>query len=394
MKKFFIYLQSEDKVSWILQDEKQQLLKSSFHDSFDTLPKDIETAKIYVIVPGEDVLLTSVTLPKMSRPRLRQALPFALEEKLLADVTELHFALPTKIPSEDVPVAVVKKQKMTHWLMTLKHHQIHPHFLAPMIFFLPNEPWSILLEENICTARTGKYSGFACEPNNLVAFLTAAQEKPSQFKLYNFSQTFDTKSIEQFITEEIKSDQHILELIGAWHTVDGPINLLQTYFHTKPQKSLFKNPWRLSGILTIFLISLFFLGAIASYFILQQASQASEKQIATIYKKHFPAATAIVAPRERMESKLKQGSGQQKNTLLLYMLSILGDGLTQVPQLKLENFDFRNHQLTATVMADSFDNLDQFIQWLNRQGLHVKQENATTINSKVKASLLITQGNV
>ena len=45
-----------------------------------------------VIVPSEDVLVTTVTLPKMNRSRLLQAIPYALEEQVIEDVDTMHFA--------------------------------------------------------------------------------------------------------------------------------------------------------------------------------------------------------------------------------------------------------------------------------------------------------------
>src|SRR6185503_9987760 len=57
--------------------------------------------KIIVLVPGEHVLLTQVTMPHMSSGRLVKALQFALEDQLTEPPSELHFALGSRLPNDE-----------------------------------------------------------------------------------------------------------------------------------------------------------------------------------------------------------------------------------------------------------------------------------------------------
>ena len=57
-----------------------------------SLTSAVVDKEVIVVVPARDVLLISAQLPKMNRSRLLQALPFALEEQLIDDVEDLHFA--------------------------------------------------------------------------------------------------------------------------------------------------------------------------------------------------------------------------------------------------------------------------------------------------------------
>lgn len=56
--------------------------------------------EIIILVPAEDVLLTIVQLPDMSKTRLLEALPFALEDQLIADIDTLHIAHGKKLPKD------------------------------------------------------------------------------------------------------------------------------------------------------------------------------------------------------------------------------------------------------------------------------------------------------
>lgn len=50
----------------------------------------ISTERVVLLLPCEAITLTSVELPAMSKARLRQALPYALEEWVAGDVEQLQ----------------------------------------------------------------------------------------------------------------------------------------------------------------------------------------------------------------------------------------------------------------------------------------------------------------
>ena len=52
--------------------------------------------------------------------RLRQALPFALEEQVAEDLNLLHFAAGRRAPNGEVPAAIVRRQDLDAWLATLR----------------------------------------------------------------------------------------------------------------------------------------------------------------------------------------------------------------------------------------------------------------------------------
>ena len=75
--------------------------------------------QVIVLVPGTDVILTSVTVPTRNRNRMAAAVPYLLEEQLAADVDESHFALGERDAEGRVAVAVVSRARMDAWLAAL-----------------------------------------------------------------------------------------------------------------------------------------------------------------------------------------------------------------------------------------------------------------------------------
>src|SRR5690606_36001790 len=81
----------------------------------DAVPAE---AQVAVVVPAETVALHRPRMPTRRAAELRQAVPFALEERLAEPVEQLHFALGRR-DGEEIDVAVVARRDMHGWLRRL-----------------------------------------------------------------------------------------------------------------------------------------------------------------------------------------------------------------------------------------------------------------------------------
>lgn len=325
---------------------------------------------VYVLVPAQDVLLTHVLLPKLNRQRLLQALPFALEEKLITDLSELHFAIGDYQADGMLPVAIVSKQKMQQWLAILNEAAIFPTAMLPMQFALPNHAneWAVCIHENDCVVRTGVYSGFFCDASNLDLLL--ADLHPDKVTLYHFND---------------------LPLLAKWDPGNLFINLLQPPYQRKYNTLAQKKTWLYSAYALAASIFLMLSGYVVSWVILQRAVNAGNLEINQIYKQQFPEARSVVAPKERMESKLKKLASPSQNDFL-YVLGLLGEAIKKSPGVKISRLDYHNHMVMMTIVAPAFEKMDLLVQALKQKGLVVKQENATNVGLDVTAELQISKG--
>ena len=64
---------------WVMIDEFGEVLLGPNQDTNETLTDAIENNTVVVIVPGTDVLLTTVSVPKMSKTKVLKAIPNMLE---------------------------------------------------------------------------------------------------------------------------------------------------------------------------------------------------------------------------------------------------------------------------------------------------------------------------
>lgn len=367
-EKLIIYLHNNQKINWAIVSDGR-IRQQADQDEADGLTQIAEGKDVIVIVPAEDVLLTVAKLPKMNYSRTEQALPYALEEQLIDQVDTLHFATTHHSFNGDLPVAVVAVHKMQQWLAWLQTVGIKPTVLMPCSLSLPFETGKMsLFSSDAISVRLDTYQGLGCDKNNLQQlFQTAVASKstPDPIREYEFSD------------------------VALEATKNIPINLLQGKYAVKKTKYLHANKiLRLIVYLAISWVVLLFLYPAVSSVILQHRLTSIDKQINAIYRRQFPHANGLIAPKERMEEKLKRLQAQTERSHFLLLIAYVGTAMKETP-ITLKRMDFQNKRLTLDLIANSSENFSAFINSLIRQGLSVKQQNASLIDSRIHAIVLV-----
>lgn len=399
LEKLVIYLHAHDleHPSWAVVDADGSVRQSELHDNALGFSQIAEDKEVIVIVPGEEILITSVMLPKMNRSRLTQALPFALEEKLIDDVDTLHFARGDYHADRALPVAIVAREKVEQWLALLKSWNIQVDFLVSSALAVPFEEssWQIMLSD-IAIVRLQAAQGFVCDKNNLAELLSLAlaeaAEVPKLIHILNYTdQSFKTTFESPIDCKEefIPAAKFMADL--ARHAGKLPsINLLQGAYATKKSKFPRRDKlWKASFCFAVAWVLLLFLFPTVSYFILKQRTNKIDEQISQIYKRNFPQSTSIVAPKMRLQEKLQKLTSQTGQNHLFLLLGYVAKGIQSNTGVQLKRFDFQNNQLILELTANTSEDFSTFTNFLTGQGLKVKQQNANLTGSRINATLQI-----
>jgi general secretion pathway protein L len=403
MEKIIVYLHNTDlsRLSWAIINDADILQKLTPEGDLQALTEAAAKREVIVIAPPEDVLLLAAKLPKLNRQRMIQALPFALEDQLLTDISELHFAIGDYQTDNTLPVAIIAKAKIEAWINTLKAAGISPSSLIPAPFTLPysETDWYIQLRDDSAIVRTGTYSGFACDKQNLDAFIhlnQAEQEKkPHAIYLINSSAApflAEKEGIKEPVSEKrLTEKQQFAEIVKQCES--SAINLMQGDFQAKRKTSHSRKIWLLAACVAASWLALVLLSNIVSYAILHHESSQIETAINTLYKQNFPKATSIVAPKQRMTEKLNNLMNQNHKNRLLVWLAYIGKSMKDTNTIKIQQLDYRNSLLNLDISAPNFDSIDNFTKILTQQSLNVKQQNVAAAGKQVKGALVITDGN-
>jgi type II secretion system protein L len=190
------------------------------------------------------------------------------------------------------------------------------------------------------------------------------------------------------VKEELIEPLSMIEAFAQTLEKLPSINLLQGHFSVKQTQTQIKRTKKWLIYFSFAWVFLLFLYPSVSYFILKNRVSELDTQIAEIYKRNFPQSSSIVAPKTRMQEKLqklKAGIGENR---LLTLLGHVGKGLS-TSSVTLKRFDFRNNELTLELVAGSSDDLSTFTDFLTRQGLTVKQQNANLTGTRINTMLVI-----
>jgi len=382
-------------VSWAIMDDLDTIT-TVIHGDLTALAEKVTHYPVHVIIPGQDVLLLQAELPQLSRERARQAIPHALEDKLIDEIEYLHFAIPDERTQGATSVAIISKKKIEMYLHLLQSYGIKPHTIVPTMLVLPciKNQWFVSCYSEMVYVRTQPFEGFACDISNLFVFLqdqlSKITEKPECIHIEKSSTTvFDFHFDAVTINNTVLNEASWLERTAILLDENPHINLLQGNYHSNVTSVKSKKIWAWTGILAIAWIIVLFVSQLSIFFILSHSKKLSEREISALYYQQFPTATSVIAPRERMESALRKISND-KNNFLLFM-GIWGNSLSKITDIHIISFIYQENQLNVVVLAKSFDILDIFIQDLNKQGLKAKQQNATTMGTEVKATIFIVK---
>lgn len=393
-EKLVIYLNNThpDHPDWAVVDALQNISQSDGQD----LAQLAEGKEVVIIVPAEDVVLTAAKLPKLNNTRLQQALPYALEEQLVDDVENLHFASSVyDTTNGDVPVAIVAREKMQLWLDQLKTWGVTPDVMIPMTLALPVEEhvWHIAVRE-MAVVRINTLQGFACDPAELSAWLLSAlatHAKPTSVHLHYYTNDKSIQAIKLPIPGKAESadPEQLIRDLASWAITPSPINLLQGQFAIKKKKKkirLDKIGKRLSYV-AIAWLTLIILYPLGSYIILKQRTNDLQNQMWAIYQHSFPDATSMVAPQMRMEERLHKLMKQSSDNRLLLMLGYISKGLTASSNVTLKRLEYQGTQVSLNVSVPNPDDYSAFTDQLKQQGLTVKQQHAAIEGASVNATL-------
>lgn len=141
--------------------------------------------RVEAILPAGMVLLTNAELPPVRGQKLRQLLPFAVEDKIVQDPEMAHVAAGTRAADGSTALAVVDKAWLQEQLDALSKAGVGVEHAWVETLLPPLEPgsWTVVWQGLEGFVRTGAQQGFALNaaapgmpPLELIQALKAAQD--------------------------------------------------------------------------------------------------------------------------------------------------------------------------------------------------------------------------
>ena len=221
---------------------------------------------VVLLVSGLDATCSQAALPVKSPKRLRQMLPYALEDVVAEDVERLHFAAGPRDASGKVPVTMVTRRQMDAWLGDCEQAGLAPERVYCEADGVPIVPGTttLLVEGDRTYGRAPGQAPFALQGLTLVEVLqvvhSAADEHSELPHVTLFADNDGYGRCESDVAwlreQGMGLDvqllrEGVLPRLGATLTSRPGCNLLQGPYGQKPDWQSWLRPWRLAASLLV-----------------------------------------------------------------------------------------------------------------------------------------------
>lgn len=397
---FIRFQYEDDSATWCLKNDQGKVdgvrVGSLENAMADTTPG----CKVCVCVPSANVVLTQAQVPTGNKKRLAQAIPYALEDQVIDDIDEIHFAIGDTPTRDRANVGVVSHAQMRHWMSNLRENGVTPRQVIPEILALPLEPdsWTMMVEDDQVLIRTGKQSGTAVEPSNvkpiLHLLLGEAEPKPQKLLIYECDKIdLDLAEFnDTFQIERRDCSDGALVLFADGFSAQNSLNLLQGEYSPREQIGKFIRPWRATAAMLAIWVVVQFGVKWNEYRVLSNESEQLTSQIEQIYRDVFPETKRIVDARAQMENQLKAlaGSDKSSNASFIQLLAEAAPTLMDTPGIELQTLRAKPGELEVGLTLKDLAALDQLKQRLTTAtSLGVEIISGSSNKGKVQSRLKI-----
>ena len=347
-----------------------------------------------VLIPGEDVLTTTVILPKKRRRQALKALPFMLEDSVASDVTLEHTADGPDNTQGVTLVAITRKQQLRDLLKLFTDAGITPYRILPDYAMLQEKPdtWQILVSGDRAMVRCPDSTGFSTPLSRLAPLLNAGQdpESGSSARSVQWIRSADTAAPvlpdNWQIDEQLVADP--LQYL-ATDASEASLNLLQDEFKVIQQDNRNWRPWATAALLALVAISIALLETGLETVRFNRENNQLKTEMIDLAREALPGAKQIRDPQTQLLIAWRQlknsGAGGAE---FLPLLNRVSATISQQP-VTVNGINFKDGTLTVALQGTSLQQLDELRQQIEQQGLNASLLNASTDSDSAHSSLVI-----
>ncbi len=347
-----------------------------------------------VLIPGENVLTTTVNLPKKRRRQALKALPFMLEDSVASDVTLEHLAVGPDNTQGETLVAVTRKQQLRDLLQVFTDAGITPYSMLPDYAMLQESPdtWQILLSGDRALVRCPDSTGFSTPLSRLALLLNFGQDSESgnSARSVQWIRPADTNAPalpgnwqinEQLVANPL---QHL-----AADASKASLNLLQDEFKVVQPDSWNWRPWATAALLAVVAIGSALLETGLETVSFNRENDQIQASMIDLAREALPEAKQIRDPQTQLLIAWRQlNNGGAGGAEFLPLLNRVSATISQQP-ITVRGIHFRDGTLTVALQGTSLQQLDKLRQQIEQQGLYASLLNAGTDTDSAHSDLVI-----
>jgi general secretion pathway protein L len=352
-----------------------------------------------VIVAADRVLATAAALPRIKRSKLETALPFALEDALIDDVSEAHVTTGARLPDGRTALYTVNKNWLARFLAASAAAKVRVRRIVPEFCLLPTRAgeWSVAWDgaQGFLATTTGL--GAALDSGNdalapVGLQLRLQQDAPAALRMFALGS--EVHAPNWGIRVPFIHEKQSFDWRKAAIPAEAP-NLLWGRFAPPPRISEFW-PWLRPALLAALLL----FGVEVAVTNLEWALLAQEKRqllnaMTETFQETFGAdATIVDAPLQmrRNVARLRHGAGVADDADFSPLLEKFSGALGGVPGGKLRTLRYGDGNLDIDMTLAGAGALETLRQRVAETGLQAQVTDTQDAGGAMSVQLRISAG--
>ena len=368
---------NKNRCEYVVANEKGEIKDLIKHGNLNDISDQEKNNTVIIMLPGQEILSKSLILPIKSNAKLKQAIPFAMEDDIASDINDCHFAFEKSEIDESIIVNVIDRKLFKNYLNQLKEINISPSFVVSenSCVYKTEDTINLIIEDAKAHGRCGFKEPYTLDIMDLTNIIKALESNNNNHIQISLSKNNDSL-IKQIsgLTDTYKSvDTKILSK-GAFqefiknYFVQDHINLLQGDFKPKIKFEKVFKPWKKSAVLAIFLLlSLSINNVLTTNKLINYEADLSAYFL-NEYKYFFNNARNVDDPI-RIVNSIKNGAQlNMNNSIFLNGLNIISESVAKENNVQLSSINFTDNRFNLRVLTSTLTSLDSLITSINTNG--------------------------
>ncbi len=387
--------ESDCVLQWVVEHQDQiiaqgQATGPTLNQQLDALdPEALESANIVVVIPTEQVLLLSCQVPGRNSGQIHQALPYALEEYVAADIESMHIAAGSIKAGQTIHCALIGDEQMSRWTSWLAEHQIAADVLVSeaqlasaaedCTVFLAGGQATAVYEQSSATVEREELIGLLEDLS--VNRLVAVGEELSELERSQLDAELEVEqhsNVATFLLEQCAKQQPI-------NLFQGPYAVLNKKTGSKKDITTLAKLAAVWGV--IYIIGLGVQGMWSSYHAEQLAADNRDRYVELFPQDSVPITAAQL--RRRFEGKLRR-QGQRVSVGPMSFVQLLGDTAPIFgPKGSVQSLSYLQgkKEMTIEMELKGYDQVDEIQTALKSRGVDIEVVSAGSIDGGISARI-------
>ncbi|WP_331344009.1 type II secretion system protein GspL [Cellvibrio sp. UBA7661] len=366
----------------------------------------------WLILPGSRVNTRELEYTEKEKKHLRNLLPFQLEDSVVGDVEELHFALDTPANGK-VVVAFADKVWMQAAFAELAALGIEVTrcWTAPLTLPLAaeasagannsdvNNHWTLGLYQHQVCLRYARTLGFSIAQSHArlaLQMLLREQERVDSLPSLHLraANESDLALLEEAIPAELQPSIASRTLADEWALdfSSSSIDLCQGDFSQRLPIERWWKLWQSVAIFAGVCVAVYLGTLLFEIHTLGRENLKIRQQIEAVARSVIPQGR-IVDPEKQLNNLLRQSQPVDQSVSVMSLLAVALPQIAQEPSVQVKGISFASEsgELNFSIQAGSFSAFESLSQNLRNQGLNAETSSFNAQGNVQTARLRVTK---